>query len=175
MQRLSGQLSFVSLTSVLQLLEQNRLTGTLQVKQRSDLKNIYLQAGRITFVGSGTDSENFWSCLETEINISAKQVKTKISYIYAMEKSLIDSLLKKKLATEEQLHRVFRKLILVMDSDACAAGGSFSFSDGVPHRFKNRLISFGYSQLFPKGGAILELPPLIPAKAALGPGANDYV
>jgi len=175
MQRFSGQLSFVSLTSVLQLLEVNRLTGTLQIRQRSELKSIYLQDGRITFVGSGADSENFWSCLEMETSVSAKQVKTKISYIYAMEKSLIDSLLKKKLATAEQLQVVFRKLILVMDSDAAVAGGSFSFSDGVPHRFKNRLISFGYSQLFPEGTATLVMPPIRLAKTALGTRAHNYV
>lgn len=128
---IKGDLSVMSLTDLLQWVSLYSKTGTINLKNGTLEKNIYLEDGKIVFVSSNKEGERLGEFLHRGSHIDIEKIRTALLQAQGMKIPFTQRLLKMNYFTPAGLKSVVERHAIEILLDAAGwSEGSFVFLQG---------------------------------------------
>ncbi len=149
MASISGDLSVMPLTDILQWIDLSRKTGTLTVSNFGTEKKIYIEEGKIVYVSSNKEGERLGEFILKESKLDATIIKTALIQSQTMKIPFTQRLIELKYFTIDDLTKIILNYAKSLLHDAISWNeGWFEFiQDIIPAYVMKGPIKLNTSEL----------------------------
>lgn len=148
MGKITGDISVMPLTDVMQWVDMSKKSGVLTLANKKVSRTIFMQDGNIIFASSNQSGSRLGEFLVTSRLLKEDQLKSALHESRKMQIPFTAYLILKEILTQTTLERIITRFVEAIFIDVLKwQGGSFEFVDDLPFEVHNGPVKVSVSSL----------------------------